>query len=308
MLRRAAPAIGISIVLLAGCKARESDCTRFVSEVCRVAGETSGTCGDAKAVTEALSPAACGAVDRDVEYALRKIADRQEDCARLASRLCAELGEGACEAAKARILKFPVEQCSLMLDHYPEVAAEVGRADEGRRALIDANRPEALAGVPAFGPVDAKVTLVEFADFESAECARGSPLATHVRNVYGDRVRFVFRQFPRGPHARLAAEAALAANAQRKFWEYHDILFSNQQDLTRAALERYAKLGGLALAEFRQALDRGEFAAQVDRDLELGKKASVGDLPALFVNGKHVDFPYDVAALSEIIDQALRGK
>jgi hypothetical protein len=308
MLRRAAAAIGIWVALLAGCKARESDCTRFVSEVCRAAGETSRICGDVKAVTEALSPATCWALDREVKHALQKVADRQEDCARLASRLCAELGQEACEAAKTRILKFPAEQCSVMLEHYPEVAAEVRRTDEGRRAFLQAHRPEALRGVPGFGPADAKVTLVEFADFESPECARGSPLATHVRNVYGDRVRFVFRQFPRGPHAHLAAEAALAAHAQGKFWEYHDILFSNQQDLTRSALERYAKLAGLRLAEFRPALDRGEFAAEVDRELELGKQASVGDLPALFANGKHVDFPYDVAALSGIIDQALAAK
>jgi hypothetical protein len=308
MLRRAAAAIGIWVAFLAGCKARESDCTHFVSEVCRAAGETSRMCGDVKAVTEALSRAACGALDRDLDHVLGKVADRQGDCARLVSQLCADVGQAACEAPKSRIQKFPAEQCSVMLEHYPEVAAEVRRLDEGHRAFMQAHRPETLRGVPGFGPADAKVTLVEFSDFESAECARGSPLATHIKNVYAGRVRFVFRQFPRGPHSHLAAEAALAANAQGKFWEYHDLLFSNQHDLSRAALERYAKTAGLGLGQFRQALDRGEFAAQVDRELELGKQAFVGDVPALFVNGKHVEFPYDVAALSGIIDQALAGK
>jgi protein-disulfide isomerase len=279
-----------------------------VSEVCRAAGETSGTCGDVKAVTEVLSPATCWALDRDLKHALRKLADRHEDCERLATKLCAEVGQEACQPAKTRFRSFPAERCSVMLQHYPEVAAEARRIDEGRRALIDAHRPSALAGVPGFGPADAKVTLVEFSDFESAECARGSPLARHIKNVHGDRVRFVFRQLPRGPHAHLAAEAALAANAQGKFWEYHDILFSNQHDFSRAAFERYAKLTALDLPQFRKALDRAEFAAAVDRDLELGRRVFVSDLPSLFVHGRHVEFPYDVVALSEIIDQALAAR
>jgi protein-disulfide isomerase len=308
MLRRAAPAIGIWLALLAGCQARESNCAKFVSEVCRAAGETSRTCGDVKAVTEVLSPAACGALDRDVDHALRQLADRDEDCVRLETKLCAELGKGACQTAKEQIRAFPAERCSAMLERYPEVAAELRRIYQGHQGFIDAHRPEALARVPGFGPVDAKVTLIEFSDFESDGCARGSPLATHIRNVYGDRVRFVFRQFPLGPHAHLAAEASLAAQAQGKFWEFHDLVFSNQHDLTRAALERYAQAAGLDLAQFRQALDRGEFAAEVDRDHELGKQALVTEVPALFVNGKHVKFPFDVAALSELMDQALAAK
>jgi protein-disulfide isomerase len=311
--RRAAPAIGLGLALALsepGCKpsvSASADCATFVSEVCRAAGETSQTCGDVKAVTEALSTAACRAISRDLGHALRKIADRHEDCDRLAAKLCAELGQEACQLAKTQIRNLPAERCVSMLGHFAEVAAEARRIEEGQRAFIDAHRPSALGGVPVFGSADATVTMVEFSDFECADCARGSPLATYVKNLYGKSVRFVFRQFPLSthPHAHLAAEASLAAHAQGKFWEYHDILFSNQHDLSRPALERYAKVAGLKLREFRQALDQAEFAAEVDRDLGLGQKAFVAEVPALFVNGQRVSFPYDVVSLTQMIDGAL---
>jgi protein-disulfide isomerase len=280
-----------------------------VSEVCQAAGTDSETCRDVKSVTEALSAEACGAIGRDLGHARQKLADRQQNCDRLANRLCADIGRssGVCQNALTDFKRFPAERCTLMLAHYPEVVAEARGVEEAQRAFVEAHQPGALAGVPMSGPADAKVTLVEFSDFECSECARGFPLSTHIRNVYGRDVRFVFRQFPlrSNPHAHLAAEASLAAQAQGKFWEYHDILFSNQHDLSRAALERYAQAAGLDLPRFRRALDQAQFAAAVDRDLELGRRVSVKDLPALFVNGRHVDFPFDVGALSGIMDRAL---
>jgi protein-disulfide isomerase len=278
-----------------------------VSEVCRATGESSQTCGDVKVVTEALSAAACQALDRDVGHALGKIAERHQDCERLGTKLCAELGQEACQLEKTQIRGFTAERCTAMLGRYAEVAAEARRIEEGHRAFLDAHRPSVLADVPSFGPADARVTMVEFSDFECDDCARGSPVATHVKNQYGGTVRFVFRQFPLSihPQARLAAEASLAAEAQGKFWEYHDILFSNQHDLSRAALERYAKVAGLRLEQFRQALDQHKFSAEVDRDLELGHRVFVAGVPAMFVNGKRVRFPYDVGALTSVIDDAL---
>jgi predicted DsbA family dithiol-disulfide isomerase len=308
MLRPAATVIALTLALGSGCKPREGGCTRFVSEVCRAAGDGSEACSDVKAVTETLSVVACQALGRDVDHALRKLADRRADCDRLASKLCADLGQEACQPAKTQIQSFSAERCTAMLERYPEVAAEWQRMHEGHQAFMAAHRPEALRGVPGFGPADARVTMVEFSDFECDDCARGSPVANHVRNRYGGAVRFVFRQYPLGthPYARLAAEASLAAEAQGKFWEYHDLLFSNQHDLSRAALERYAKVAGLRLEQFRQALDQHKFSAEVDRDLELGHQVFVaGGVPAMFVNGQRVKFPYDVVALTSMIDDAL---
>jgi hypothetical protein len=137
-------------------------------------------------------------------------------------------------------------------------------------------------GAATFGPrhldarfgwpfIDAR-TLVEFSDFQSADCGRAAPMARMLRELFPDRVRFVFRQYPstRHPDAHLAAEASLAAHAQGKFWEHHDVLFANPHDLRRPALERYAAEIGLDLAAFRHALDARLFAEDVDADIALG--------------------------------------
>ena len=116
----------------------------------------------------------------------------------------------------------------------------------------------------------------------------------------------VFRQFPLSGNkdSHLTAEASLAAHAQGKFWAFYDVLYGNRQAHDRAALKRYAKTVGLELAAFDQALATHEFAADVDADRELGKKVAVSELPALFVNGKHVSFPFGEAELAKVIANA----
>jgi protein-disulfide isomerase len=148
--------------------------------------------------------------------------------------------------------------------------------------------------------------MVFFGDFDSPACARGSPIASAIRNLHQNKVRLVFRQFPLSgnPNAHLAAEASLAAHAQGGFWRLYDIMFGNPQDHDRGALERYAKAAGLDLVAFDEALERHEFAADVDADRDLGKKVNVSELPALFVNGKRVSFPFGEAELAEVIAEA----
>jgi protein-disulfide isomerase len=148
------------------------------------------------------------------------------------------------------------------------------------------------------------LTLVIFSDFDDDGCGRGSSVATAIGNLYADRVLFVFRQFPlvTHAHAHRAAQASLAAHAQGKFWAYHDLLFGNPQDHSRAALERYAKAAGLDLVRFRRALDQKTFATDVDADIELGRKINLGGVPAMFANGKSVRFPYGTDELAKLIE------
>ena len=193
-----------------------------------------------------------------------------------------------------------------MLSSYGQTVSQLERRAEAQKVLANPKQsgPHALA--PAFGPEDAELTLVEFSDFTSRDCGRGSGVATSVKNLYGKTVRFVFRQYPSPtrPQARWAAEASLAAHAQGKFWEYHDTLFANPHDLSRPALERYAAVVGLDVPEFRRALDEKRYAEDVDQDLELGRAMFVFDVPALFVNGERVPFPYGVKELGQVIEQA----
>jgi protein-disulfide isomerase len=117
----------------------------------------------------------------------------------------------------------------------------------------------------------------------------------------------VFRHFPLSFHkqAHLASQAALAANAQGKFWEYHDKLFADQKQLERPGLEASAKAVGLDLAAFKKALDDGAFKAAVDADMELGGKVNITGTPTMFLNGKRLTDPTNFEAVSKVIDSEL---
>ena len=140
---------------------------------------------------------------------------------------------------------------------------------------------------PVRGPANAPVTIVEFTDFQCPACAAMHPVLEEVLKSYGDKVRFVVRDFPlnRHAHARKAAEAANAANAQGKFFEYAALLFKRQQALDIPSLKKYASELGLDRARFDAALDRGTYAAEVKRDIQDGELYGVGVTPTIFVNG-----------------------
>jgi protein-disulfide isomerase len=335
--RRGLRSIGLSIavalavaVLQAGCsKGRElhgarphasgsasasasvaGPCAPFVKKVCAGAGETSQTCQQVKGTTELLSANACKAVNRDADFAVKKLEEKRKDCDTLVSKLCAELGKttDTCKMVETQTKTFPPERCSSMLARYKDVLGELKRMEEAKKPLDPAKQALiAAADAPAFGPASARVTIVEFSDFQCPYCSRAASAVKQIKEKYGDKVRFVFRQFPLSFHqnAHLAAEAALAANAQNKFWEYHDKLFANQNALDRASLEKYAKEVGLKPAEFKKALDDKQFAAKADADMKLGQDVAVQGTPTMFLNGKRVDNPTDFTGISKLIDEAL---
>jgi len=140
---------------------------------------------------------------------------------------------------------------------------------------------------PARGDANAPVTIVEFTDFQCPACAAMHPVLEEVLKSYGNKVRFVVRDFPLNQHenARKAAEAADAANAQGKFFEYIAVLFKNQKALDVPSLKKYASELGLDRAKFDAALDRGTFAAEVKKDIDDGEMYGVGSTPTIFVNG-----------------------
>jgi protein-disulfide isomerase len=169
-------------------------------------------------------------------------------------------------------------------------------------------RTEVAAVGPAKGPENAPVTLVEFSDFQCPFCARVIPTLDQVTQKYGDKVRLVFRQFPLDihPQAPKAAEAALCANEQGKFWQMHDALFQDQQKLQVADLKATAgKLGGVDQGKFDACLDSGRYAAQVQEDMKAGTLAGVTGTPAVFVNGKLLSGAQPLEAFVEAIDAEL---
>jgi protein-disulfide isomerase len=140
---------------------------------------------------------------------------------------------------------------------------------------------------PSRGVATAPVTIVEFTDFQCPSCAAMHPVLEEVLKSYGSKVRFVVRDFPLAMHAnaRKAAEAANAAHAQGKFFEYVSLLFKRQNALDVASLKKYASELGLDRARFDAALDGGTFAAEVQRDVADGEMYGIDSTPTIFVNG-----------------------
>jgi len=143
-------------------------------------------------------------------------------------------------------------------------------------------------GFPSIGPSDAPVTIVEFSDFECPYCSRLSQTIKKVAADYSDSVKLVFRQFPLRrihPNAQKAAEAALCAADQGKFWEMHDLLFEDQKNLKVGDLKDKAETLGLGMEEFTQCLESEKHAEAIEKDLYDGVRAGVSGTPAMFING-----------------------
>jgi protein-disulfide isomerase len=162
---------------------------------------------------------------------------------------------------------------------------------------------------PARGDANAPVTIVEFTDFQCPACAAMHPVLEEVLKSYGNKVRFVVRDFPlnQHEHARKAAEAANAANAQGKFFEYIAILFKNQKALDVPSLKKYASELGLDRARFDTALDRGVYEAEVTKDVTDGEMYGVGSTPTIFINGVQLK-TLSADGLKEAIDRAAANR
>jgi protein-disulfide isomerase len=287
-------------------------CTAYSTKICDKAGAQTATCQTIKAATEFMAPEACSAGLANVDYSFKKLATLQSVCDEFTKKACAAVGAQTktCQMVTEQTKLFPPERCKEMLARLPEVTAELQRMEEGNKPLSKEMQVAITQGTAGtFGPADAKVQIVEFSDFECPYCSKAAAVVHQIKEKYGDKVRFTFRQFPlpMHPNAKVAAEAALAAHRQGKFWEFHDALFQNQQRLDRAALEEHAKTAGLNVGAFKKSLDSKEFAAIVDSDLQLGKKVNVSGTPTLFVNGNRVADPTNFAAVTELIEGALKG-
>jgi protein-disulfide isomerase len=163
-----------------------------------------------------------------------------------------------------------------------------------------------VAGSPK-GRVDAPITIVEFADFQCPFCNRARPVIDEMLAAYPGKIRFYYRNnaLPFHLDAPLAAEAALAAEGQGKFWEMHDKLFENPYKLKREDLEQYAAEIGLDVAKFKQALDSGAYRVRVEQDRDIAGKIGARGTPTFFVNGRMLVGAQPVEAFKEIIEEEL---
>lgn len=160
---------------------------------------------------------------------------------------------------------------------------------------------------PAWGPPSAPVTIIEFADFECPVCKESLPVLRQLRDLYPDRVRFVYRDFPLAAHpqARPAAEAAHCAHEQGKFWAYHDALFAQAPDLKPSDYVILAERLGLNRAEFTSCLAGTRPKAAVAKDLADAQTLGLSGTPTFFVNGRYLVGFQTLEALRQHIDREL---
>jgi len=161
----------------------------------------------------------------------------------------------------------------------------------------------------AQGPANAPVTLVEYGDYQCPHCGRAYPIVKAVQKQMGQRLRFVFRNFPIAeihPNATDAAEAAEAAGEQGKFWEMHDALFEHQNALEPADLVAHAARIGIDSDQVADALKSHVQAPRVREDFMSGVRSGVNGTPTFFLNGERYDGSWDrqdlLAALEAVID------
>ncbi len=154
------------------------------------------------------------------------------------------------------------------------------------------------------GPAKAPVTMVEYGDYQCPYCGEAYPVVKALQRRLGDKMRFVFRNFPLAeshPHAEHAAEAAEAAGAQGKFWEMHDLLYENQDALEDEDLVRYAKALHLDVPRFIKEMEAHAYAERVRADFSSGVRSGVNGTPTFFINGVRHDGAFDLGSLMAAI-------
>jgi protein-disulfide isomerase len=157
------------------------------------------------------------------------------------------------------------------------------------------------------GPTEAAVTLVEYGDYECPYCGAAYPIIKEVQARMGERLRFVFRNFPittSHPHAEQAAETAEAAATQGKFWQMHDLLYENQRRLRAPDLRDYAERLALDVARFDRELAEHAHAARVREDFMSGVRSGVNGTPTFYINGARHDDSYDLATMLAALERA----
>ena len=160
---------------------------------------------------------------------------------------------------------------------------------------------------PAKGPADAPITLIEYTDFECPYCARGASTIDKLIELYPQKIRVVFKNLPLKMHdqALPAAKAALAANKQGKFWEYHDLLFQNSASISEEMLVKLAQEVQLDMAQFNADRQSEAIAKAITQDMAQAKKHNLTGTPAFIANGVVIRGAKPLEYFSKIIDRLL---
>jgi protein-disulfide isomerase len=183
----------------------------------------------------------------------------------------------------------------------PSIAGSLGgSASSGASAKDD----------PSWGPADAKVTMVEFADFECPYCRQWySSVYEKLYTNYSTKIRFIYRDFPLSlhPNAKPAAVAANCAGAQGNYWDYFRKLYSDPRGLGSAMYTAYAQEIGLDVPAFNSCIGSNKYANEIDLDLQDGTRLGVNGVPAFFINARYISGLQPYETFRDAIEAELNG-
>ncbi|RIL04627.1 MAG: hypothetical protein DCC71_13355, partial [Proteobacteria bacterium] len=194
------------------------------------------------------------------------------------------------------------KQVAAMQEYTKSLREQVGFENE-----LEPPRFDIPASGPTQGPADAPVTLVEFSDYECPFCKAADPIVKQVLARYPTQVKLVYKHYPleMHPKARPAAEAAVCAEEQGKFWEFHAKLFEKAPQIAAEQLPAIATEAGLDAAKLQECIAAKTAAARIEADLDAGKQAAVAGTPAFFVNGVPVSGGRSVEDFAKAINAEL---
>lgn len=219
------------------------------------------------------------------------------------------------EENKARVGNQTLEQLAPRIRQHLEQEARnetvkklVGglREAAGVTIALEQPRTQVAADGVSRGPADAPITIIEFSDYECPFCRRAEPTLKDVLARYPEQVRFVYRHFPLEMHsrARPAAEAAVCAAEQGRFWEFHEKVFSGS-GFEESDFERYVVEIGIDPVKWKECRSTGRATSKVDADTAAGRAAGVSGTPAFFINGIMISGARPVEAFTKVIDAEL---
>lgn len=183
-------------------------------------------------------------------------------------------------------------------------AARPGRPDPTRIYSVK------IGDAPRKGGENAKVSIVEFSDFQCPYCSRVTPTLKQIEKEYGSQVQIAFKHLPLSMHAKAPAAhaAAQAAHEQGKFWEMHDLIFANQKEMSPEKYEQYAAEMGLDLARFKKDVASPSIKKKVEADSAEAASLGITGTPAFLVNGRYLSGAQPFANFKRVIDEELAKK
>jgi protein-disulfide isomerase len=269
----------------------------------------------AEAVAAKPAAPAPAPVDAQLPPEVKPLYDKLDDLGKKVFTRIANSESSVCGEAASLINSVKTCRRSIAALRYVAKLIEQGYTDsEIGEKLANRYRPVAtkkidVAEAPMKGNPGARITLIEFADYECPHCKRFQPVLHQIMDEFHNDVKLYFKHYPLPQHtnARLAAEAAVAAQKQGKFWQFQDKLWEKSDELTPAEIEKAAKDSGLDVAKFRQDLASEAVKARVQKDRNDGQAAGIQATPTLYINGREYTDGRDTDSLREWIKDAISG-